>query len=227
MASTLADNPGPDLDEQLLLEAHRIKVSDHRRTLLPTTSVAVRTGEIVVVEGDPGYAHTALALALAGRLKVDDGRVSLDGEQDRRPLQRAVALVDVPGVNDPDENVRLTTIVGEELAIAGRRAGSRQVRAWLTERGHHDLVSARIEDLSPAERVAILADLAAARPEVEFLVLALPDRHGVLPDAWVDHARRFTDQGLGVLATTSPGVVPRGLATDLRFTAFDDSEVPA
>jgi ABC-type transport system involved in cytochrome c biogenesis ATPase subunit len=39
--------------------------------MLAPTTVEVAAGELVIVHGDPGHGHTALALALAGRLVPD------------------------------------------------------------------------------------------------------------------------------------------------------------
>ena len=113
--------------------------------LLEPTTLAVRSGERLLVAGEPGHGHTALALALAGRLKVDAGSVELDGERSGRRLRRAVALVDVPGVSEPDAVLPLRTVVAEELAMAGRSTRRGAVQAFLDERGMGHLAHAQLE----------------------------------------------------------------------------------
>jgi ABC-type hemin transport system ATPase subunit len=96
-------------------------VADARRTLLEPTSVTLETGEIVAVHGDPGHRHTLLTLALGGRLVPSGGEVAVDGDDTAEARQQKVALA-------------LTTVVGEELAMAGQPARRTHVDDWLTGR---------------------------------------------------------------------------------------------
>ncbi len=117
-----------------MLDAAGVWVDDARRMLLEPTTVSVETGEIVAAYGDPGHRHALLALALGGRMggrpSSVGGEVGIDGDYSAEALQRRVALVDVPGVSEPDEVSALTTIVGEELAMAGKPARSCSATSW-------------------------------------------------------------------------------------------------
>ncbi|MFD2081783.1 hypothetical protein SAMN05421678_117141 [Actinopolymorpha cephalotaxi] len=186
-----------------LLSAHAARVGPPGRELLPATTLKLFAGSVLVAVGAPGHGHTALALALAGRVRLDEGSIDLDGETDPRVLQRAVALVDVPGVSEPDGNVPLRTIVGEELATAGLPASRADVRAWLAERNLDGLAGRKFEEVPAASRTPILAELAARRPGVRFLVATLPERHGHGPDTWAAQAERLTAAGIGVLITAT------------------------
>lgn len=188
------------------LEAEGVWVSDGRRTLLEPTSVTVGSGQVVVVHGDPGHRHTLLALALGGRLVPSGGELCVDSDDDAATRQRQVALVDVPGVSEPDEVIALTTVVGEELAMAGKPAGRSHVDQWLTGNGLRPHRDERIEDLPSGLRTVAMARLASLRPGVHFLVLALPERSGIDPDAWLAEAGTLAAAGFGVLATVSTGV---------------------
>ncbi len=188
------------------LRCEGVTVSDRRRVLLAPTSFELRTGTLHVAHGDPGHGHTLLALALAGRLTGYDGTVTLDGSTNAGRLQQMVALVDVPGVSEPDDNVPLRTIVGEELAMAKHRARRSAVHTWLDDNGLAEHLDARMEDLPTTARLTALARLAALRPGVRFLVLVLPERSGELADSWLPVAHRLADEGLGVVVTTSDGV---------------------
>lgn len=191
------------------LRADRVEVTQGHRVLLPATSLTVKAGELVVVAGDPGPGHTLLALALAGRLDHFDGAVSYAGSPDRKARQKAVALVDVPTVSEPDDAVPLRTIVGEELAMARRPAGRRHVQNWLAGENFEQYADARIEDLPAAVRTTALARLAEQRPGVEFLVITLPERNGGLPADWWGLAGHATDAGFGVVVTVSLGTAER------------------
>jgi hypothetical protein len=109
-------------------------------------------------------------------------------------------------VSEPDDVSALTTIVGEELAMAGKPAGRSHVDHWLTSNGLRPYRDDRIEDLPPGLRTVVMARLASLRPGVQFLVLALPERSGIDPTAWLDEAAALARAGFGVLATISTGV---------------------
>lgn len=198
------------------LHADGIEAHQHKSALLPCTTLSLLEGEIGVVVGRPGSGHTALALALAGRLPLAAGRVTLDGSADPSVLQEAVALVDVPGVSEPDGNVPLHTIVGEELAMARRKASKKAVAQWLADDAlteHHDDT---MDEVPAAARVGTLARLACQRPGVRFLVITYPERHGLPPGPWLELAHSLADEGFGVLITASAAV---DLPSDVhRFT---------
>lgn len=188
------------------LDAVGVWIADSRRTLLAPTTLSAEPGSIVVVYGDPGHRHQLLALALGGRIALGGGDVLVDGDNSPAALHRKVALVDVPGVSDPDDVTALTRVVGEELAMAGRPARKKHVEDWLSQNGLWVHRRARLEDLPSSVRTLALARLAAQRPGVEFLVLALPERHGIDPEAWLSTTTDLAEQGYGIVATTSTGV---------------------
>jgi len=189
-----------------VLRADHVGVRRGRTWMLAPTTVEVTAGELLIVHGDPGHGHTALALALAGRLVPDDGTVTLDGAADLKALQAAVALVDVPGVSEPADVNRLSTILGEELALARRPHRRADVRRWLDAHRLIEHADDLMEDLPTGARIAALAEVAAERPGVRFLVLTLPETHGGVPEDWLPGLTGLTNEGFGVLVTTSNGV---------------------
>lgn len=190
--------------------------------MLPPTSLKLHSGGLLVALGDPGHAHTALALALCGRLVPDQGGVEVDGDGRAKTLQGSVTVVDVPGVSDPDDVVPTTTIVGEELAMAKRKAGRGHVDTWLRDHHLSHVHASRIEDLSPCDRVTLLTSLAALRG-APFLVLTLPDRHGGLPDLWLPHLSELAESGLGVLVSASTSVAPH-IPAGISTLTFGDTQ---
>ncbi|MDP9799039.1 long-subunit acyl-CoA synthetase (AMP-forming) [Catenuloplanes nepalensis] len=185
--------------EAVTIEARAVAAKGPHGLLLRPTSVGVVAGRRVAVAGPPGHGHTALALALGGRLEPDDGEVTLDGERSGPRLREAVALVDVPGISEPDEMLPLAAVVGEELSMARARTGRRAVREWLDRHGALVYAETRAEHVPGAVRTRVLAELAALRPGVSVLVLTLPDRHGGGPSAWWDLAGVLAARGYGVL----------------------------
>lgn len=188
------------------LRVDEIEVHQGRGHLLPRTSLEARAGQVTVALGQPGGGHTALALALAGRIPLDHGTVTLGGDDSVKLLQRSVMLVDVPGVTEPEGSIPLHTIVGEELAMAGHKASRAAVRRWLADQGLADHRDSAMDEVPPLDRIIALSRLAALRPDSRFLVLAYPERHGVPPADWLHHVRRLATDGLGVLVTASAAV---------------------
>lgn len=134
---------------------------------------------------------------------MSSGRVLIDGVIDARHRQRVVALVDAPGVTEPEPALRVGAVVGEELAIARRKAWGSDVRGWLTRRGHRDLMDARFEKIDPELRLALLVELAASSTQVEMLILVMPDRHGVPASLIWEVATGAAADGLAVVVTVA------------------------
>ncbi|MEU0313578.1 hypothetical protein [Nocardioides sp. NPDC006273] len=201
-------------EETTRLRALGVRVRQGTRDLLPTTSVTVHGGEVAVAVGPPGGGHTSLALALAGRLPLDAGRVEVAGDASPRVLQAAVALVDVPGVSEPDEVVPFRTILGEELAMAKHKPSAEVIDRWL---GDFDLAPGiTTEDVPSAPRLEILGRMALLRPGTRYLVLTYPERLGLPVAQWLDIARDLagSESRPGVLVTASRAVViPAGVRT--------------
>ncbi|MFG1644931.1 ABC transporter ATP-binding protein [Amycolatopsis sp. NPDC049252] len=186
------------------VRADRVSLEGHHGTLLPPTSLTVGEGDLAIVHGEPGVGVTAFGLALAGRLKPSTGTVTVDGSDAGLPA--LVAVVDAPGVSDPDEAVSVRVVVGEELALAHRPAGKEDVTRWLTEHDAAPFAGTRFENLAPALRTRLLTELAAIRKGVRVLVLDTPDRHTSDVDSWAGLAREQAERGLAVvvLAATTP-----------------------
>lgn len=171
------------------LRADRVAVGGARGDVLAATSLRVGPGGLAVVAGEPGDGHTAFGLAITGRLRVSAG--SLSPGVDR--LRRRSALVDAPGVSEPEGGLRTADVVAEALALAGRRAGRRAVREVVDEHGLDP--AARFETVGAAERTALLAGI----PDKDLLVLDTPDRHSGDPDTWWPTALRHARAGRAVV----------------------------
>jgi energy-coupling factor transporter ATP-binding protein EcfA2 len=183
------------------LEANGISVRGPHASMLDATSLAVADHQLVLLAGYPGPGHVAASLALSGRLKTDTGQVRLDGNADAALLRRSVAVVDAPGITEPDDALPVQTVVGEELAMAGRKAGRKAVLSWLDEHEAAEHVGKRFEHLPVAVRTRLLAELTVARPDVKVVILTMPDRHGGDPQDWYGVGRDLAACGYGVIIT--------------------------
>ncbi|WP_308817777.1 ATP-binding cassette domain-containing protein [Pseudonocardia alni] len=210
-----APSPAPDTETaavpggapapEAALVAEGVAVDGTHGVLLAPTSLRAVPGSVLLVAGTPGSGHTALALALAGRMRPDHGTVTLDGDDDPRRLRRAVAVVDTPGVSEPEPVLPLRTVVGEELAMAGRGTTPRAVTEWLGARGAQSWVRSRFEDVPAPVRIGLMTALAASRPGVRVLVLTAPDRHGGTPVTWWQVASEHARAGFAVVVTCTEG----------------------
>ncbi|MEV4057105.1 ABC transporter ATP-binding protein [Amycolatopsis sp. NPDC049688] len=191
------------------VRADRVSLEGHHGTLLPPTSLTFGEGDLAIVHGEPGVGVTAFGLALAGRLKPTTGTVHAEGVD--TPLTELVAVVDAPGVSEPDDALPLRVVVGEELALAHRPAGKEDVARWLAGHDAAPFAGTRFENLTPALRTRLLTELAAERKGVRVLVLDTPDRHTSDVESWAGPAREQAGRGLAVVvltATTPPSALP-------------------
>ena len=185
------------------VRADRVSLKGPHGPLLPPTSLTLEEGCLTVVHGEPSVGITALGLALAGRLKPTTGTVTADPAGN---LQRLVAVVDAPGVSEPDEALPLRVVVGEELALAHRPSGKDAVTKWLEQQDAAPYADSRFESIEPALRIRLLTALAAERDGVRVLILDAPDRHTSTVDNWADVAKEHAARGyaVAVLAATTP-----------------------
>ncbi|MET0233176.1 MAG: ATP-binding cassette domain-containing protein [Kibdelosporangium sp.] len=186
------------------IRAERVAVNGPHGPLLQPTSLRVRDGEITLVTSEPGLGHTTLALALAGRIHPSSGSITLDGRADAAALRKHVAVVDAPDVNEPEDGLKLSSAIAEELMNAGLPASRKAARAWLQTHDAGDYAGERVENVPAAVRTRLLVELAGSRPGVRALMIDTPDRHTSDPATWWPQALRQAERGLAVVVLCSP-----------------------
>ncbi len=214
-------------DGELRLALRHVHVDGRRGALLDLRDLTLATGECLLLAGEPGQGNSALALVATGRLRPTRGTVTLTGADGpvhgaQAALRAASAVVDLPGVSEPDDVLTVRTVVAEGLALARRRADPWAVRRWLHEHQLWEHRERRIDDVYGPARTALLTSLAAESPHVRFLVLTLPDRHGGEAAGWWAVARTFAGRGYGVLVLASRSSA-RDLGATLPATRGDQS----
>lgn len=170
-----------------------------RERALPETSVTFRTGEAVLACAETEQRPTVLGLIASGRMRSDTGTVLIDGRVDAGALRRRIALVDAAWISEPEPNISVAGVVSEELMFAGRAADPMAARRWLDQLGMLTIAATPIGNISPAQRLRILCELAVLRSGVQAIVLVSPDRHGGEPAIWWELAREFAARDLAVL----------------------------
>lgn len=187
----------------------------HAPLLLPTSLHADR-GQVTVVASDPGPGQVALALAIAGRVRLSSGSVTFDGDPDAARRRLVTALVDVPGVSEPDPTSPVQEVLGEELAYAHRHAGRGDVRAFLANHDQQAIWGQLWEQLPPGVGSGLLLQISASRPRVEVAVLAAPERGGGDPAVWWEAAKQVAALDLAVVVLTAHAAA-RLLHLDVSF----------
>ncbi|WP_347109747.1 ABC transporter ATP-binding protein [Paenarthrobacter sp. S56] len=190
-----------------MLSVQQLQINGRRTDLLPPTSLQVQRGELLLVSGGGQDQRTALALALSGRMKSSDGTLTWDNSAKVRKVRLASALVDSPGVNEPEQHLSVRDLVTEDLSLIPRRyRGALLSKPWLKVNRFEDIADLWIEQLPANRRLELLTSLALADPAVDLLVVDSPDRHSADASAWLPRLQALaSDAGrpLAVVATVS------------------------
>jgi ABC-2 type transport system ATP-binding protein len=183
-----------------------VRIGNGTTAELPETSLTFGPGAPTIAVAETGRRPVVLSLVAAGRMRVDAGRILVDGDPADGGLRAAVALVDTPTVGEPPDDVRLRAVLEEELAFARRSTGRRSVQRVLDAHGLLPLADSPFRAVPPTARVRLLAGLAASRPGVKALVLTSPERHGGAPVEWFEVVRDLAADGMGVLVVTTSAI---------------------
>lgn len=190
-----------------MLSAQQLQIDGRRDDLLPPTSLEVRRGELLLVSGDGQDQRTALALALSGRMKPSKGLLSWDNSTKTKKVRAASALIDAPGVNEPEQHLSVRDLVTEDLSLIPRRyRGALLSKPWLKVNRFEDIAGLWIEQLPADRRLELLTALALADPALDLLVLDSPDRHSANTADWLPRLEQLAyDAGrpLAVVAVVS------------------------
>jgi hypothetical protein len=190
-----------------VLSAQQLQIDGRRDDLLPPTSLEARRGELLLVSGDGQDQRTALALALSGRMKPSKGLLSWDNSRKTKKVRAASAIIDAPGVNEPEQHLSVRDLVTEDLSLIPRRyRGALLSKPWLKVNRFEDIAGLWIEQLPADRRLELLTALALADPALDLLVLDSPDRHSANTADWLPRLEQLAyDAGrpLAVVAVVS------------------------
>ncbi|MBX7444193.1 MULTISPECIES: ABC transporter ATP-binding protein [unclassified Arthrobacter] len=193
-----------------MLSAHQLHAKGRRDPLLPPTTLAVARGELLLVTGERQDQRTALALLLSGRMKPTGGELGWDNSRRTKQLRLAAALVDSPGVNEPEEHLSVRDLVTEDLALIPRRyRGALLSGPWLKVNRFEDIAALWTEQLEPGRRLELLTALALANPRTDLLVVDSPDRHSADLDTWLPRLQELaSDAGRPLAVVAAVSAVP-------------------
>ena len=190
-----------------MLSVQQLSVNGRRDSLLPATSLQSGRGGLLLVTGARQDQRTALALTMSGRMKPSGGTAEWDGSAKIKQLRAASAVVDSPGVNEPEPHLSVRDLVTEDLALVPRRyRGALLSKPWLKVNRFEDISGLWVEQLDAGRRIELLTALALANPNTDLLVLDSPDRHSGDPGDWLPRLEELADDAgwpLAVVATVS------------------------
>ena len=193
-----------------MLSAHQLDAKGRRDPLLPHTSLAVGRGELLLVTGERQDQRSALSLLLSGRMKATGGQLTWDNSPRTKQLRLAAALVDSPGVNEPEEHLSVRDLVTEDLALVPRRyRGALLSGPWLKVNRFEDIADLWTEQLEPGRRLELLTSLALASPRTDLLVVDSPDRHSADVRTWLPRLEELAyDAGRPLAVVAAVSAVP-------------------
>ena len=195
-----------------MLCVEQLHVKGRRDSLLPPTSLQASRGELLLVTGKRQDQRTALALTLSGRMKPTDGTLEWDGGTRIKQLRQASAVVDAPGVNEPEQHLSVRDLVTEDLALIPRRyRGALLSTPWLKVNRFEDIAGRWAEELPAGRRLELLTALALANPLTDLLVVDSPDRHSGDPGDWLPRLQELAyDAGRPLAVVATVGSLPPG-----------------
>ena len=195
-----------------MLSVQQLHVKGRRDYLLPPTSLQASRGELLLVAGQRQDQRTALALTLSGRMKPSAGTLEWDGTTRIKQLRQASAVVDAPGVNEPEQHLSVRDLVTEDLALIPRRyRGALLSTPWLKVNRFEDIAGRWAEELPADRRLELLTALALANPRTDLLVVDSPDRHSGDPTHWLPRLQELAyDAGRPLAVVATVGNLPPG-----------------
>jgi hypothetical protein len=193
-----------------VLSVQQLQINGRRDDLLPATSLQVRRSELLLVAGEGQDQRTALALALSGRMKPSDGILSWDNTTKTKKIRLASALVDSPGVNEPEQHLSVRDLVTEDLSLIPRRyRGALLSKPWLKVNSFEDIAGLWIEQIPATRRLELLTALALADPATDLLVVDSPDRHSADSASWLPRLQALaSDAGRPLAVVAVVGSLP-------------------
>lgn len=178
-----------------MLVAEDLFIKGRHTELVPTTTLVAPSKTVTLVQADSALTRTALALALTGRMKPTSGTVTHGHSMSLAELRLHTGLIDAVDVNEPETHLKIIDLVNEDLAlIPGKRRAKLTAAEWLNVNHLQRLSANWIDQVSPAERIILLAELARTDHAVNTLVFDTPDRHTPYTDEWLQPLQKFAER---------------------------------
>jgi RND superfamily putative drug exporter len=172
----------PHRETTAAIAAASVTTSGPQGIVFNDVTVEVERGDWLVVHGPSGSGKTSLLLTFAGRMAYDAGRLRVDGHllpQEVSAARHSVALAEVSGVNDLEDNLSVDQHIAERLSIRsfGLWVSRGRIAPVLVQLNHaleraHDEAGVPFE---PVDGNALVSDLLPLERKMLGVVLALTE----------------------------------------------------
>jgi ABC-type multidrug transport system ATPase subunit len=169
-------------------------------------------GSLVAVTGPGGSGRSCLLLALAGRLRLVAGQLTVGGQhlpKRSSAVRRLVAVARVRPAIDLEQHLRVQELMAERSLVAPRSASPASIAAALSLLGIDPPRDALLRDLHPAEQTLLACALAVATAPGAIVIDDVDQglEPGDVP--WVWRAlRAVAGTGTGCTVVASAGAPP-------------------
>ncbi len=161
-----------------MIALHEVSVSVGQVTLLAPVSVAVDSGEVLVIRGRNGSGKSTLLRAMAGVRTPTSGTVRIGGdivtEGDRQFRQRVAAMIGLPPIA-PDLTVEDHMLLVASTWLDDPHAATRLSRGVLVELGLTPLATRFPHELSSGQTQLFGLGLVLSRP-LDVLIIDEPEQ---------------------------------------------------
>jgi hypothetical protein len=182
------------------------------------------TGSLNIVATDSAQRAVTFSMLASGRLLSYGGTISLDSDDDKkrrnlfilREIRKVTAVPCVPKIGEPDEFLKLWKVLKEEFLFAGKIISKKNILDFIAREIDNQFpnpATVKVKDLPNAVRLKIFTKLAATRPNVKFIFVTLPEKHGGLPGVWFKEIKKLQTKDNAIILITSK-VVAEALKQD-------------
>ncbi|GGG79732.1 ABC transporter ATP-binding protein [Corynebacterium pelargi] len=174
---------GDPVEVEPAVVAHDIAVRGEEGPAYGPLDVEIPGEGLTILNGRGGSGRTALALTISGRMKVNEGEITVLGESEPKKIRNMVAIAGVESIDALDRSVKVHEILTEHRAwsklwISWSKPADEAYRDELCSFvfGHRDLppMDVYISQLSSLDRILLRICL-ALRPangaEIKMLVM--------------------------------------------------------
>lgn len=168
--------------------------------LFGPTSFDVDPGEVIIIQADSQLERTALSLTLTGRMKPSGGKILIrdsdTGSQHRihrKELRKRSEIIDSPGVNEPENFMRVHDYVSEMRSYTMSAFARPQSGLWLKEHNLQDLENLWVEQVNGTQRTQLMSALASSYPQADLLVFDTPSRHLNHTRMWLPYLQELAE----------------------------------
>lgn len=130
----------------------------------------IARGEVAAICGNQGCGKTSLLLTLAGRMLPSEGQLRVKKYQSPKQRKEIAKISDlgiIDGLNEPDRNIKVFTIMRADLDLGGKPHSKEATMAALKQWTIDDVADKKVRDLTQQQHILFGVALAScSSPEL-------------------------------------------------------------